>query len=274
MADNPPAPQTDRLQAVHLKLHHPEWTLRQVGSKIGRSHGFARKWINCHQQHGTVADQPRSGRPSRMTEEANQQALAAAQQEQCRTSAAIAAEVQQQSGLKISTSTVRRFLRQQGLSHLRPRLVPILTAKHIAARLSFARKALRTEIVSWRRVMITDSSIFRLSPMGRPPGRWCTRATRGTVGKPKHSGGVHAYMGMTWWGVTSLKFVTGSDKLPRKYINAKTKQPQLGVGSKEYNDVLQQHLIPEGNRLFQQAGHWSNNWQLQQDNAPAHKTSS
>ena len=31
-------------------------------------------------------------------------------------------------------------------------------------------------------------------------------------------------------------------------------------------------LIPQGNMLFQSAGHWSGNWQLQQDNAPAHKT--
>ncbi|KAL0035557.1 hypothetical protein WJX77_011878 [Trebouxia sp. C0004] len=54
-------------------------------------------------------------------------------------------------------------------------------------------------------------------------------------------------------------------------------QPQdkrafAGVGSKEYNDVLQQHLIPEGKRLFQQAGRRADKWKLQQDNSPAHKT--
>ncbi|KAL0035558.1 hypothetical protein WJX77_011878 [Trebouxia sp. C0004] len=80
--------------------------------------------------------------------------------------------------------------------------------------------------------------------MGKPAGSWCTQATRGTVGRPKHSLGVHCYMGMTYWG----------------------------VGSKEYNDVLQQHLIPEGKRLFQQAGRRADKWKLQQDNSPAHKT--
>ena len=35
---------------------------------------------------------------------------------------------------------------------------------------------------------------------------------------------------------------------------------------------MQQHLIPEGKRLFQQAGRRAEKWQLQQDNAPAHKT--
>ena len=79
-------------------------------------------------------------------------------------------------------------------------------------------------------------------------------------------------MGMTYYGVTTLKFVTGTAKLPLKYINPKTQRAYAGVGSAEYNDILQQHLIPEGNRLFQQAGKRVEKWQLQQDNAPAHKT--
>ena len=79
-------------------------------------------------------------------------------------------------------------------------------------------------------------------------------------------------MGMTYWGVTTLKFVTGTRKLAQKYINPKTKRAFTGVGSKEYNDVLQQHFIPEGTRLFQQAGRRAEQWKLQQHNAPAHKT--
>ncbi len=77
-------------------------------------------------------------------------------------------------------------------------------------------------------------------------------------------------MGMTYWGVTILKLVTGTHKLAQKYI--KTKRAFAGVGSKEYNGVLQQHLIPEGKRLFQQAGRRADKRKLQQDSAPAHKT--
>ena len=243
--------------------------MRQIAGKIGRSHAFVKKWNTCYELHGTVADQPRSGRPCKLSTEAAQQAKAAAQDVECKTASAIAARVQQQSGLHVSPSTMTRSLRKSGLQHLRPKTVPILTAKHRAARLQFAKAALRT---SFRRVLITDSSIFRLHGMGRPSGRWCTPATRGTVGKPKHSDGVHVYMGMSCKGVTTLRFVTGTHKHLDTYTNPKTQQLYRGVGSKEYNDVLQHHLIPEGNRLFQSAGHWSGNWQLQQDNAPAHKT--
>jgi transposase len=268
-SSNAPAPHKDRWQAVNLKQHHPEWTLRQIAGKIGRSHAFVRKWNTCFELHGTVADQPRSGRPQKMTTEAAQQAMTATQDLDCKTAGAIAVRVEQQSGVKMSHSTTTRYLRKQGLQHLRPRTVPILTAKHKAARLAFAKAALRS---TFQRALVTDSKIFRLAPMGRPAGRWCTPATRGTVGKPKHSEGVHVYMGMSCRGVTTLRFVTGTHKHIDRYTNPKTQQLYRGVGSKEYNDVLQHHLIPEGNRLFQSAGHWSGNWQLQQDNAPAHKT--
>lgn len=67
----------------------------------------------------------------------------------------------------------------------------------------------------------------------------------------------------------------GTHKLPSKYVSVKTRQPQAGVGPTEYIDVLQ-HLIADGNRLFQHTNLLSNllskSWQLEQDNAPSHKT--
>ena len=79
-------------------------------------------------------------------------------------------------------------------------------------------------------------------------------------------------MGICYWGATKLKFVTGTSKQKCKHIHPKTKRPRAGVGSDEYNEVLQDFLVPEGNRLFQSAGKYKDKWQLQQDNAPPHKT--
>ena len=92
---------------------------------------------------------------------------------------------------------------------------------------------------------------------------------------PSHKGGPSTaweFIVTSYWGVTSLKFVTGTHKLAQKYINPKTKRAFTGVVSKEYSDVLQQHLILEGKRLLQQAGRRADKCKLQQDNAPAHKT--
>ena len=263
-----------RLKAVHLKQLNPSWSYSKIGKHIGCSHHFVNRWVARHQQSQHVSDKPRPGRPQKADAEAQQHIYMAAQLPECTSAADIAANMERATGSKISSSTVTRLLRRKGLQHLRPRVVPMLTATQRLNRVRFARTALRRELCSWRRTMITDSKYFRLQAMGRPAGRWCTHATRGTVARPKHSIAAHVYMGITYHGTTTLKFVTGTHKQASKYINPKTKQPHTGVAKDEYNDVLQCHFLPEGNRLFQHVGKWSGNWQLQQDNAPPHKTAS
>ena len=85
LSKNSPAPQQARLQAVHINQLHPEWSLRRIASHIGRTHGFVRKWIKIYQLQGAVVDQPRSGRPYKLTAAAAQHALTAAQLKECKT---------------------------------------------------------------------------------------------------------------------------------------------------------------------------------------------
>ena len=190
-ANDQPATNKQRWQAVNLKELHPEPSYRQICSKIGKSQTFASKWIRLARLNNSVADQPRSGRPHNLNAKAVQHILAAAKQKQCKPAAAIAARVQQKSVLKVSVSTVQRALRRESLKHLRPKVVPMLTAKQRHTRTRFGTAAQRTDTVCWRDTMITDSSISGCISMGRPAGSWCTPATRGPVGRPKHSLGVH-----------------------------------------------------------------------------------
>ena len=261
-----------RLEAVLLKQHHPDWSDSKVGKKIGRSHHFVHRWVARYQQFGHVNDQQRPGRPEIADAAAKKHICMAAQLPECTSAADIAAKTQQDLGVTMSPSTVTRFLRKQGLQHLTAKVVPMLTEKQKLARINFARKALRRELCSWRRVMITDSKYFRLQSLGKPAGRWCTPATRGTVARTKHSVAAHVYLGITYQGTTSLKFVTGTHKQVSKYQNPKTKRLHTGVAQNEYTDILREHFIPEGNRLFQNAGKWAGNWKMQQDNATPHKT--
>ena len=266
------ASQQLRLKAVHCKQLNPSWSNCKIGKHVGCSHHFVKRWVTRHQQSQHVSDKPRSGRPQKADADAEQHIYMAAQLPECTSAADIAANTERALGSKFSSSTVTRLLRKQGLQHLRARIVPMLRACHKVDRVTFARKALRREICSWLRTMITDSKYFKLQTMGRPAARWCTQATRGTVARPKHCIGVHVYMGICYHGTTTLKFVTGTHKQVSKYTDPKTKNPHKGVTGAEYTDILRDLFIPEGNRLFQNAGKWSNNWQLQQDNAPPHKT--
>lgn len=261
-----------RLQAVHCKQHNQSWSASKIGKHIGCSSKFVSRWVERHQQSGSINDKLRSGRPQKADAAAEQYICMAAKLPECYSAADIAAKTQQATGLKLSTSSVKRLLRKKGLQHLTAKVVPMLTTAHKQARVRFAKLALRRERCSWRRVLITDSKYFKLHAMGKPAGRWCTPATRGVVARPKKSDAAHVYMGISYHGVTSLKFVTGTHKQVSKYVDPKTKRPYRGVAHQEYNDVLRDHFIPEGNRLFQHAGHWADKWQMQQDNAGPHKT--
>jgi len=140
-----------RLEAVALHKHHPDWSFRAIAKKMHCSHCFVSRW------HIPMA--------AKLSE---------------RFSACyIAAQVEQDSGAKFSTSTVKRILRKEGLTHLSPKVVPLLTAQHMLDRVQFAKKALRRELVPWFRVPTVDSN-FPLYAQGKPAGRWCTPATRGT----------------------------------------------------------------------------------------------
>ncbi|DBA98143.1 TPA: hypothetical protein ACH3X1_014762 [Trebouxia sp. C0004] len=168
-------PTKQRWQAVNLKELHLELSYRQISSKIGKSQTFASKWIRLARLHNSVADQPRSGRPHKLNAKAIQLILVAAKQKECKSAAALTARVQQKSVLKVSVSSA---LRREGLTHLRPKVVPMLTAKQRHTRTEFGTAAQRRDTVCWRDTMITDSSIFRMHSMGEPAGSWCTQATR------------------------------------------------------------------------------------------------
>ena len=161
-AKNHPATHKERWQAANLKDLHPELSYRQIGSKIGRSQTFASKWIRLARLHNSVADQSGLGRPHKLSTKATQHILTTAKQQQCRSAAAIAAKAQQKYALKVSVSTVQRALRREGLKHLRPKVVPMLTTKQRQTRVRFGTAALRTNTVCWCNVIITDSSIFRM----------------------------------------------------------------------------------------------------------------
>lgn len=263
-----------RLRAVHCKQQNQSWSAAKIGKHVGCSGKFVNRWVKRHEQLGSVNDSHRSGRPQKSDAAAEEYIYMAAQLPECTSAADIAAKTQQATGLKLSASSVTRLLRKKGLQHLTAKVVPMLTASQKLARVKFAKSALRRELCSWRRVMITDSKYFRLHAMGRPAGRWCTPATRGVVARPKHSIAAHVYMGIAYHGVTSLKFVTGTHKQVSKHINPKTKRPHTGVAQHEYTDVLRDHFIPQGQKLFLHAGKWTDKWQMQQDNAPPHKTAS
>nr|CAH7744694.1 unnamed protein product [Callosobruchus chinensis] len=64
----------------------------------------------------------------------------------------------------ISTSTIRRRVLASGLRCRRPLRVPLLTARHLTARLQWARAYQGSLLPQWRNVLFSDESRFGLIP--------------------------------------------------------------------------------------------------------------
>ena len=262
--------QKRRFEAISLKKHHPDWSCRKIAKQIDCCHTLVSRWVARHAECEQLEDNPRSGRPPKADAAAVQHIVKTAQLAACRTAAGIASKVQQDIGLNCSLSTIRTVLKENGMQHMSPRVVPQLTVRHKRARVRFARQYLRRDNTSKRRFLCTDSKIFLLHKVGRFAYRWCFPTARGTIPKYKHSIKAHVYMGISFWGATKLMFVTGTHQHPPKYWNSKKGQNHAGVAGEEYTKVLSELFVPEGKRLFQNT--WAQKWQLQQDNAPPHRT--
>ena len=89
-----------RLQAVHCKQHNQSWSAAKIGKHIGCSSKFVSRWVERHQQSGSINDKPRSGRPQKADAAAEQYICMAAKLPECCGAADIAAKSQQAIGLK------------------------------------------------------------------------------------------------------------------------------------------------------------------------------
>ena len=61
-----------RLQAVHCKQHNQSWSASKIGKHIGCSSKFVNRWVERHQQFGSINDKHRSGRPQKADDAAEQ----------------------------------------------------------------------------------------------------------------------------------------------------------------------------------------------------------
>ena len=119
------------------------------------------------------------------------------------------------------------------MQHLSPVVVPMLNAKHRDQRVKLTQKCLRRDITSKHIILITDSKVFLLRKSARACRRWRYHTARGTIPRFNKSIAAYVYMGTSYWGVTKLRFVTGTSKQKCKHINPKPQRPRAGVGSDE-----------------------------------------
>ena len=168
--------------------------------------------------------------------------------------------------IQIAPRTTRTYLKENGLKFSTPKKVPILRRSHRTKRLAFARKHIE-KMTDFRKVMFTDSKMFCLSRDGAKC--WYEKGHQPHIAQNKHALKCHVYLGVTCRGPTPTIFATSSSQ-NSTFIDKKTKKPQKGVATEEYNQEILTKLIAGGNQSFKTTRH-AESWIFQQDNAPCHK---
>lgn len=145
-----------------------------------------------------------------------------------------------------------------------------LTEENKARRVAFARA---NKATSWGHVMITDRAKFLFRYPGSVVKRveWLRKGEHRIASRPNNPQAVNMYAGITKHGVTKPHLVTGTSKMATTFKNMKGIAAR-NITSEEYETVCLKTLLPEGDRLFRNAGIES--WTLQQDNDPTHKKAS
>jgi transposase len=155
-----------------IALHKDGQKRRVIASKIHCSLNTVSHWINYHKQHGTVAEEHRSGRKRKTDENTNINIALTAEVETFITPKMI----KRQLDLPVSHHTVRRRLDEVGLFGRVSRKEFPFSPDHIRQRLSFANGYMNWTEEKWGEIMFSDETHIHLGQRGqiwaqRPAGK-------------------------------------------------------------------------------------------------------
>ena len=252
----------------------------KVARECGVNEKTVRRWVRRHAETGNVSARKPGGIGKVITDEAASMAVQLLLDPNFATTSAVAAELNKQ-GLTEGTqpvhmTTLSRATKAKAAADGCPIVVAKgkpakqLTTSTIAKRLQFCQA---NKSRNWSHVMFSDRKKFSF----RYPGsqvrhmEWVKKGQQRQAYTPNHPMVLNVYAGITKYGVTKVHKVTGSSKMKTNFKNKQGKEAR-NITSAEYAKVLEDSLLPEGCRLFNQKG--ISNWVFQQDNDPTHKKAS
>lgn len=257
---NKQSPRVEARWAVVHALKSVHWDVARAARLTRKPAKFVRHWKQRYVETGTVDDSPRTGRPGKISAAVRAQACTLLAEEQSVPAVTALLKDQQVIDSSISYKTIGRAVAHD--MELRPvEQRPILSANSRKKRVKWCKQQHNPN-----RVMAIDSTYFTLGTVQKRRKYWVMKGQPVIAGRPNHNAQVHVYGGITAYGKTSLRRVTGTTGHPEKYYNSKGQM--TGVGAEEFQEVLGQTLVPEAQQIFAAAG--VQQWSLLQDNAPAH----
>ena len=147
-------------------------THRHVGEALGVDHAvITRAWARF-QQFGTPIRRHGGGRERATTAADDRFLVIQARRNRCATATQLRRELQNASGVNVSTQTIRARLHEAGLRARRPCIGIPLSRNHRRARNQWARDHVGWTRHDWRRVLFTDESRYCLDFTDRRARVW------------------------------------------------------------------------------------------------------
>lgn len=206
---------------------------------------------------GSVRDVPGKGRPSVCTERDVRAVLRHARQHRFDSIPTIASVISNSCHKNISPSTVRRVLRRGGVRRYIAMRKPALNARQRRARLAFAHAHSNWTVSQWRKILFTDEKLFKIFSNRR--GFFVSRNRSEKyhpdclLGTTKSGPQVHVWGAIGWYGCAPLKKVPAS------------------LNAVRYQQLIINDIEKVGKRYSARLWNRHVNWELMQDNAPAHR---
>lgn len=241
------------MEAVVLKRQGQSYTEIATHFQVARITII--KLVKKHRESGYVKDAPKTGRKRATTVRDDRRLVRASLQNRRLTSTDLR-QVLVDSGVMITTRTVRNRLREAGLAGCIAAKKPLLSSANKKARLAFARRHQHWTVTDWGRVLWSDecsvelcSSKTRIYVRRRSGERYKEQCLAPTV---KFGGGKLMVWGcFSAGGVGELRRVEGS------------------MTQHSYKVILEDAMTTSADKLFDMG-----NYYFQQDNAPCHKAKS
>lgn len=266
--------EAQRLWIVHLATEGS--TTSAIANKLGCSGKTVRFWIHAYGERRSVKSIKATGRPSLLSTAARKRAVELFLKRESGGSRFVSRQLLSENyvGRLLAPGTVLRAAKAQAVEDGDPlvcrrgRPPKRLTRTTRTKRIRFAKANKQR---AWGSVMFTDRCKFHF----RYPGctvqrcRWLRKSTIHEDGefRPNRPSVYNVYGGITRYGTTRLREVTGTTGAPSVYRNLQGAVAR-NITSREYLDVVKKTLLPEGRRIFSAQGMAC--WVLQQDNDPAH----
>jgi len=249
----------------------------RTARKLGIHRNTVSFWIKRRDLKGRIHRMKPGGRRRVLNNKACRLAEKLLLSEKFGTLRDTAAELYRRLGIKLSTKTLSLRLKQYSkgkgkqIKHVTGKPKKQLSGLNKAKRLEFCKKNLKR---NWSNVMFTDRcKLQHVFPgvSARSCG-WIKKGSSWEAPKVDHPSVYNVYGGITRFGTTTLKEVTGSTNYHTEFEN-KQHQKARNITSGEYYGVVAKHFLPQGTKIFA-SGPGMSSWTLQQDNDPTHKTPS